>query len=95
VNVCENQYRCDWAEVCKDGTKHNSLKCLATREKCPACGLPYGKHLGINGICRALQEALEVVRLVAREHCNPCSGNCAATNCATPKARALLKKLGE
>jgi len=62
VNACENPYRCDWAEVCKDGTKYKSAKCLATREKCPACGVSYGKHLGLNGTCRDLRATKALLR---------------------------------
>jgi hypothetical protein len=32
---------------------------------CKSCGVPYGKHLGFNGSCAALQEALRVLRQLA------------------------------
>ena len=36
---------------------HEHCDCDKLGARCPACGVPYTSHLGMNGTCQKLQEA--------------------------------------
>ncbi len=41
----------------------SDLEVIFGESKCQSCGVPYTKHLGIQGTCAALQEAKRLLRL--------------------------------
>jgi uncharacterized Zn finger protein (UPF0148 family) len=72
-------------------------------DTCPSCGVPYTEHDGFIGVCRDLQEAIEIVSDLGER--DPCRldhhGYCQehdwfdASPCPHKRAKEFLAKMDE